>query len=85
MSLGEEEDWLVSHIAKIEKLPLKFVIHGSNYDYPFLARVRRHLRDVLIAKGYDIQYYEYLGGHMYMGFAMNHSFSQGLIYLLNNK
>src|SRR5262249_27555734 len=68
---GEEEpEWLTRQFAASSKLPLRFDMmvglleRGSTPgSAPDMVSVNRHLRDVLTAKGYEVHYREYLGGH----------------------
>ena len=66
--------WLVQQCAIRDKLPLRIHLDVGRYDFngqPELhsntLMVNRHLRDVLIAKGYDLNYVEFNGGHDFVG------------------
>ena len=43
----------------------------------------RHLRDVLIAKGYSVQYQEFNGNHTYVNW--RGSFGDGLVSLIGSE
>ena len=54
-------------------------------DYPRFAQpsllvATRHLRDILISKGYVVSYNEYSGSHEHINW--QYSLGEGLIYLL---
>lgn len=64
--------WLIREYLNSEKLPIKFYMDvGREENKNFRGKgfshqgLNRHMRDVLIAKGYDITYTEYDGGHDY--------------------
>ncbi|MFI5449994.1 MAG: enterochelin esterase [Candidatus Bathyarchaeia archaeon] len=74
--------WLIRQFTVSEKLPLRFYI-----DVGLLERsigvdqvtANRHMRDVLQAKGYDLQYVEFAGGHDYI--CWRGTLPDGLTYL----
>ena len=65
-----EFEWIIRQFSTGPKLDLRFVINVGTLehdrDFPHgtsLLQANRHMRDVLIAKGYDIEYFEVTGGH----------------------
>jgi len=49
------------------KLPLRFHIEVGRFeDTDLLILPNRQLRDILIAKGYDVSFHQFLGNHDYM-------------------
>ena len=76
------QQWLTHEFAISPKQPLHFYIDVgrleriSGYD---LLMVNRHLRDVLLAKGYPVDYDELPGGHEYISW--RGGFSDGLLAL----
>ncbi len=48
---------------KSERLPLRFYMNIGTFEGPSMLRLNRHVRDILLAKGYDVTYSEYHGGH----------------------
>jgi enterochelin esterase family protein len=65
-----EPGWLMRQFATGVKLPLKFHLDvglmergGTPGGGPDMVAVNRHFRDVLRAKGYEVDYREYFGGH----------------------
>ncbi len=76
------QQWLTHEFAISPKQPLHFYIDVgrleriAGYD---LLMVNRHLRDVLLAKGYTVDYAELGGGHEYISW--RGGFSDGLLAL----
>lgn len=68
---AQEAEWLTQRVAGQERRPVRFYMEaGLMEDRPPTTRVgpsllaaNRHLRDVLQAKGYDVHYAEFNGGH----------------------
>ena len=73
---GESEhEWLAQQFAIRKKLALKFYLEAGILevnslvalgDGPNLIVANRHMRNVLQAKGYDVHYAEFAGGHDYL-------------------
>jgi enterochelin esterase family protein len=61
--------WLPQQVAVWPHAPVRFYLEaglleaGNEGVMPSLLSSHRHMRDVLIAKGYDVAYLEYPGGH----------------------
>lgn len=62
--------WLARQYAGVAQLPLQFYLDVGNLevaqmrdDGPTQLAANRHLRDVLLTKGYPVTYVEYSGGH----------------------
>jgi enterochelin esterase-like enzyme len=72
---GEDErEWLTNRLAESERLPVRFSLDAGLFEHepslvdleaPSLLDANRRLRDVLLARGYDVQYAEFAGGHDY--------------------
>ncbi len=67
-----EFEWIIRQFAASPKLPLRFTLTVGLFerfrreklpDMPSLLQSNRHMRDVLLAKGYPINYKEVAGGH----------------------
>jgi enterochelin esterase-like enzyme len=65
-----EPEWLTRQFAASSKLRLRFDLVVGLFERgptpgnaPDLVAVNRHLRDVLMAKGYEVHYREYYAGH----------------------
>jgi enterochelin esterase family protein len=69
MPEGEAEDeWLTRQFANNPTLPLRFYLEVGLLEnglgpFPTNLRANRHLRTVLEAKGYTLEYAEFNGGH----------------------
>jgi enterochelin esterase family protein len=60
-------------IARTPPKPIRFYLEVGSFEIdrtsggqPGQVDVNRHFRDVLVAKGYDVVYSEYPGGHEYL-------------------
>ena len=62
--LGEER--ITKAFAESPKLPLRFYVDVGLREYRKMLRANRRFRDVLEAKGYELTYREYNGGHEYL-------------------
>lgn len=67
---GQEYEWLAREISRSARLPISFYLdaglleNGPNPETGLsMLTVTRHLRDVLVSRGYRIRYHEYAGGH----------------------
>jgi enterochelin esterase-like enzyme len=73
---GETESfWIAQQFAKREKLPLKFYLDVGTLEMnsyrdlkgrPSTLSGNRHMREVLVSKGYKVHYTEFCGGHDYI-------------------
>jgi enterochelin esterase-like enzyme len=65
---GEPSE-LVRQFALSPHLPVRFYLEAGRFEDSFGASLlseNRHFRDVLRAKGYDVHYSEFSGGHDFM-------------------
>ena len=65
---------LIRQFVESERLPLRFHLDVGSYDFngqpelhSNILMANRHLRDVLQAKGYELDYVEFSGGHDFVG------------------
>lgn len=82
----EEAEWLTKQYAAQEKLPLRWYLDvGSLEEEPVcsMVTVNRHLRDVLRAESYSVQYAEFSGGHEYLSW--RGTLAEGLLALMAKK
>jgi len=88
---GESEpEWLIRHFAASPKLAIRFHLdcglmedRPSADGAPSLLATNRHLRDVLLAKGYRVHYLEFNGGHEYLSW--RGTLADGLMELLSGR
>ena len=82
----EEPNWLARQFVGAPTLPLKFFLEAGLFENDIrgsggqILETSRHLRDVLLAKGYSVTYQEFPGGHDYL--TWRGSLADGLIALL---
>ena len=74
----DETGWLTRRFANGPKLPVQFYLAAGRLESNLLME-NRHLRDVLEANGYTVNYTEYSGGHDYLGW--RGAFVNGLVSL----
>ncbi|MDP3909407.1 MAG: alpha/beta hydrolase-fold protein [Gemmatimonadales bacterium] len=69
---GESEyEWLTHRFATEETRPLRLFVAAGNLETVvtsanrghYMVATNRHLRDVLLARGYDVEYWEFAGAH----------------------
>jgi enterochelin esterase family protein len=67
----EEWEWLAQQFAERERLPVRFYLDVGTLETsgppggPSQVIVNRHMRNVLRARGYEVHYTEFAGGHDY--------------------
>jgi enterochelin esterase family protein len=67
-----EPNWLARQFVQAPKRPLRFYLEAGLYEVDLQGRGRgiletsRDLRNVLQAKGYDVDYHEFPGDHDYL-------------------
>ena len=82
-----EGEWLTRRFAASPRLPLRFFITAGLMEITLtgdgggILDTSRHLRTVLQAKGYPVEYREFAGGHDY--YAWRGELAQGLMALLD--
>lgn len=67
-----ESEWLAGHFARTERRPVRFYLDAGTLEDgpvrggPSMLDLSRHLRDVLCAKGYEVRFRTFSGGHSYV-------------------
>ncbi len=88
----DEHEWLARQFAVRKKLPLKFYIEAGVLEVnsllafgggPNLVVANRHMRNVLQAKGYNVHYAEFPGGHDYLSW--RGTLAEGLLALIGTE
>jgi len=83
---GSFQRGLPEEFVAADRLPLRFALDVGRYEtvpyeqYAALYHANLHMRDVLVAKGYDVSFLVYPGGHDY--FWWRETIADGLIALL---
>jgi enterochelin esterase-like enzyme len=81
-----EGNIMVKQFLASPKLPLRFYLAAGAFEYDRnggggeILEGTRHLRDVLLAKGYQVHYQQFVGGHD--GLSWRGALAEGLINLL---
>lgn len=77
------QEWITQQFIASPRLPLRFSLEvGLKEDWGWMHMVscNRHLRDVLVLKGYDVHYTEFNGYHHFVSW--RGSLADGLIALV---
>jgi len=83
---GEEPNWLARQYVMAPRSTLRFFIEAGTFENDVggtggqILEESRHLRDVLRARGYDVSYREFVGGHDRL--TWRGSLADGLIALI---
>ena len=83
---GNKWEWLTTQFTEHDTISLELYLEAglldvvSIGDEPSILESNRHLRDVLMAKGYDVKYVEFNGGHHQINW--RESLADGLVQLL---
>jgi enterochelin esterase-like enzyme len=81
-----ETGWLAKEFIKSPKLPLRFWMDAGVFEVDSrgnggaILEPSRHMRDVLLAKGYDVHYQQFNSGHDYLNW--RGTLADGLIVLV---
>ncbi|WP_190107948.1 enterochelin esterase [Streptomyces cinnamoneus] len=75
-------EWLTRQFATHEKLPVRFHLEVGLQEWMLLPQ-NRHLRNVLEARGYEVAYDEFNGGHDYA--CWRGGLAVGLVGLLSER
>lgn len=81
-----ETGWMAKQFIDSPKLPLKFYLDAGTFEYDVLGtggsilETSRDMRDVLLSKGYEVHYQQFVGGHDYLGW--RGTLADGLIDLI---
>jgi enterochelin esterase-like enzyme len=81
-----EPNWVAKQFIVSPKLPLRFYLDAGSDEVDYTGRggdilvTSRHLRDILIAKGYEVHYQEFSGGHDFLSW--RGTLADGLILLM---
>lgn len=84
-----ETGWLAKEFIKSPKLPLRFWMDAGVFEVDPTAsggsilESSRHMRDVLLAKGYEVHYQQFVSGHDYVNW--RGTLADGLIVLIGRK
>jgi enterochelin esterase family protein len=81
-----ETGWLAKEFIKSPKLALKFYMDAGSFEFDSggnggsILEPSRHMRDVLLAKGYEVHYQQFVGGHDFLSW--RGTFADGLLALI---
>jgi enterochelin esterase-like enzyme len=84
-----ETGWLAKEFIKSPKLPLRFWMDAGVFEVDTVGsggailEPSRHMRDVLLAKGYEVHYRQYASGHDYLNW--RGTLADGLLSLIGTE
>jgi enterochelin esterase-like enzyme len=85
-STDSEPNWVARQFIASSKLPLRFYLDAGSEEFDVSGDGRsilvtsRTLRDVLLSKGYEVHFQEFVGGHDYLSW--RGTLADGLIALM---
>ncbi len=86
--IDSEPDWVARQFIASPRLPLRFYLDAGSDEIDFsgngnsILLSTRNLRDVLLAKGYEVHFQEFAGNHDYLSW--RGTLADGLIVLIGN-
>lgn len=78
-----EDIWMSNLFKEKEKLRLNFYLEVGILEGNRMIQTNKIMRDVLVSKGYNVEYSELKGGHDYLSWG--ETLAEGLVYLIGNK
>jgi len=81
-----ETGWMAKQFIASSKLPLRFYLDAGAFEFDSngtgggILETSRDMRDTLLAKGYEVHYQQFVGGHDYLSW--RGTFADGLIALI---
>ena len=84
--VAETTGWLAREVIDRPKLPLRFYLDACLFEIDLtgasigILESTRHMRDVLLAKGYEVRYQMFVGGHDYVNW--RGTLADGLVTLI---
>jgi enterochelin esterase family protein len=78
-----EETWMSNLFRQKEKSNVKFYLEVGILEGNRMIKTNLIMRDVLLSKGYEVEYSEFKGGHDYLSWG--ETLARGLVYLAGNK
>ena len=84
-----ETGWMAKQFIASPKLPLRFYLDAGSFEFDSngtgggILETSRDMRDVLLAKGYEVHYQQFVGGHDYLSW--RGTFADGLMDLIGAK
>lgn len=78
-----QETWISNLFKEKEKLNLKFYLEVGILEGNRMIKPNIIMKDVLLSKGYQVEYSEFKGGHDYLSWG--ETLAKGLVYLVGNK
>jgi enterochelin esterase family protein len=78
-----KETWMSNLYNEKQKLDLNFYLEVGILEGNRMIKTNKIMRDVLLSKGYSVEYSEFKGGHDYLSWG--ESLAKGLVYLAGNK
>ena len=79
---AQERGWLTRQFVSTSRLPIRFYLETGRFEFQAQVFDHHRIRDVLEAKGYQVIYREYNGGHDYLNW--RGTFGDALVTLLTN-